>query len=90
MSKSKIPQEMFQHLVNNALKFLGQSIADMEKKPKYSVIHFHAAIELVLKARLMDEHCSLVRPKGSESNEIHDHKGQGQLKFIWTLVIKSY
>ncbi|CCO50370.1 hypothetical protein VIBNISOn1_p0207 [Vibrio nigripulchritudo SOn1] len=60
MSKSKIPQEMFQHVVNNALDFLGQSIAELQQKPKYSVIHFHAAIELVLKARLMSEHWSLV------------------------------
>ncbi|CAH0525450.1 hypothetical protein [Vibrio hippocampi] len=60
MSKSKIPQEMFQHVVNNALDFLEQSIDELQQKPKYSVIHFHAAIELVLKARLMSEHWSLV------------------------------
>ena len=53
MGNSKIAQEMFQHVVNNALDFLGQSITELEQKPKYSVIHFHAAIELVLKARLM-------------------------------------
>lgn len=60
MSKSQIPQEMFQHVVNNALDFLRQSIIELEEKPKYSVIHFHAAIELILKARLMAEHWSLV------------------------------
>ncbi len=60
MSKSKVPLEMLQHVVTNALDFLGQSITELEQKPKYSVIHFHAAIELVLKARLMSEHWSLV------------------------------
>ncbi len=47
-------------LMDNAIDFLNQSIRDLRKKPKYSVIHFHAAIELILKARLMKEHWSLV------------------------------
>ena len=51
---------MFGHLVSNALDFLTQSISEIEQKPKYSVIHFHAAIELFLKARLVAEHWSLV------------------------------
>lgn len=60
MTRTQNSHEMFQHVVNNALDFLGQSIIELEEKPKYSVIHFHAAIELILKARLMAEHWSLV------------------------------
>lgn len=47
-------------LMDNAIDFLNQSIRDLRKKPKYSVIHFHAAIELILKSRLLEEHWSLV------------------------------
>ncbi|KAB5618674.1 hypothetical protein F7234_23120 [Pseudomonas putida] len=47
-------------LMENAIDFLVQSINDLKDKPKYSAIHFHAAIELILKARLMKEHWSLV------------------------------
>ena len=60
MNNSKEHKEMFAHLVSNAFDFLTQSISEIEKKPKYSVIHFHAAIELFLKARLVAEHWSLV------------------------------
>lgn len=47
-------------LVENAIDFLQQSIRELKRQPKYSVIHFHAAVELFLKARLMAEHWSLV------------------------------
>lgn len=47
-------------LVENAIDFLRQSISDLTLKPKYSVIHFYAAVELFVKARLMAEHWSLV------------------------------
>lgn len=60
MEKSEILNNKFQYLVENAFDFLEQSIVDLQNKPKYSVIHFHAAIELFLKARLMAEHWSLV------------------------------
>jgi hypothetical protein len=59
MSKAT-QQEMFENLVNNAIDFLDHSIAELGTEPKYSVIHFHAAIELILKARLIVEHWSLV------------------------------
>jgi hypothetical protein len=53
-------QIMFSQLVDNALDFLNSSLEEIESKPKYSVIHFYAGIELMLKARLMAEHWSLV------------------------------
>ncbi|EKU57192.1 hypothetical protein ACINWC323_0111 [Acinetobacter sp. WC-323] len=60
MEKSEIINNKFNRLVENAFDFLQQSIAELENRPKFSVIHFHASIELFLKARLMDEHWSLV------------------------------
>lgn len=56
-------QDLLERLVENAMDFLSQSIAEFDGHPKYSVIHFHAAIELFLKARLMAEHWSLVVSK---------------------------
>ena len=50
----------FSRLVENGLDFLNKAIDEVETQPKYSVIHFHAAIEILLKARLMAEHWTLV------------------------------
>lgn len=52
--------DMFERLVENAFDFLDMSVSDIEQRPKYSIIHFHAALELILKARLMHEHWTLV------------------------------
>lgn len=49
-----------QNLLNNAFDFLGNSIDNFETNPKYSIIHFCTAIELILKARLLKEHWSLI------------------------------
>lgn len=54
------PDDLFESLVGNALDFLSRSIEDLRQSPKYSVIHFYAAVELFLKARLLKEHWSLV------------------------------
>lgn len=54
---------MFDRLVENALDFLYRAISELKDQPKYSVIHFCAAVELLLKARLMFEHWSLVVSK---------------------------
>ena len=51
---------MFNRLVENAFDFLFKAISEIEGQPKYSVIHFYAAVELFVKARLMKEHWSLV------------------------------
>jgi hypothetical protein len=58
-------KNIFDALANNAFDFLNRAIADFEKYPKYSVIHFCAAVEMLLKAKLMREHWSLVVSKGS-------------------------
>jgi len=56
-------QDLLTRVVENAMDFLSQSISEFDDSPKYSVIHFHAAVELFLKARLMAEHWSLVVSK---------------------------
>jgi hypothetical protein len=53
-------EEMFSMLVENGLDFLFKAISEFKEQPKYSVIHFHAAVELVIKARLFHEHWTLV------------------------------
>ena len=61
-----IRHELFKRLVENGLDFLSRSIDEFESDPKYSVVHFHAAIELFLKARLFAEHWSLVVSRRSD------------------------
>jgi hypothetical protein len=51
---------MLERLVENGFDFLNKAVDDLQSHPKFSVIHFHAAVELFLKARLMEEHWSLV------------------------------
>lgn len=61
-------EEMFSRLVENAFDFLFKAISEIEEKPKYSVIHFYAAVELFVKARLMKEHWSLVIAQRQEAD----------------------
>jgi len=57
---------MFRRLVDNALDFLSKAIEDLKEHPKYSMINFHASVELFVKARLMAEHWTLVVAKRQE------------------------
>jgi hypothetical protein len=55
------PQEEWQtRLTDNAIDFLNRAIDDFKAQPKYSIINFHTAVELFLKARLLREHWSLI------------------------------
>jgi len=60
--------DAFDLLTRNAFDFLKRSIDDFDKAPKYSVIHFCAAVEMLLKARLMKEHWSLIVSKPDQAN----------------------
>ncbi|GGH39948.1 hypothetical protein GCM10010973_36080 [Cribrihabitans marinus] len=53
-------------LSESAFDFLERSVAEIETHPKYSVIHFATAVELILKARLMREHWTLVVERTSD------------------------
>lgn len=55
-------------VVKNALDFLKQSVSDLPKHPKYSLVHFCSALELFLKARLMIEHWALILAKPETAN----------------------
>lgn len=59
-------ESMFGCLVDNAFDFLLKAIGDLENHPKYSVINFHASMELFIKARLMAEHWTLVVSRKQE------------------------
>lgn len=59
---------IFDSLTHNAFDFLARGIAEFDESPKYSVIHFCAAVEMLLKARLMKEHWSLIVAKPEQAN----------------------
>ncbi len=50
------------------MDFLSHSIDEFKEHPKFSVIHFHTAVELFLKSRLMAEHWSLVVSNRGDSD----------------------
>lgn len=62
------PHDIFDSLTRNAFDFLERGITEFDKSPKYSVIHFCAAVEMLLKARLMKEHWSLIVSKPDQAN----------------------
>lgn len=53
-------EALFRRLVENALDFFGRAVDEVDASPKFSIIHFSTAVELILKARLLKEHWSLV------------------------------
>lgn len=59
--------DIFVSLTRNAFDFLEHSIAEFGKFPKYSAIHFYMAIEMLLKARLMKEHWTLIVSKPEQA-----------------------
>lgn len=60
--------EIFDSLARNAFDFLERGIEEFDKAPKYSVIHFCAAVEMLLKARLMKEHWALIVSRPEQAN----------------------
>lgn len=65
MSKKKLNSAL-RHLSESAFDFLDRSVEEIKTHPKYSVIHFATAVELILKARLMREHWTLVVERTSD------------------------
>lgn len=62
------PHDIFVSLTRNAFDFLERGIEEFDKNPKYSVIHFCAAVEMLLKARLMKKDWSLIVAKREQAN----------------------
>ena len=69
-------KQIFNSLAKNAFDFLKQAIEEFDKSPKYSVIHFCAAVEMILKARLMTEHWSLIVSKPEQANLVRFLAGE--------------
>src|SRR5690606_21971377 len=44
----------------SAFEFLKRSVEEFENEPKFALVHFSTGLELLLKARLLKEHWSLV------------------------------
>ncbi len=65
MSRKKLNAAL-RDLSESAFDFLERSVDEIETHPKYSVIHFATAVELILKARLMREHWTLVVERASD------------------------
>jgi hypothetical protein len=61
------PKAPILQLIESALEFLKRGAEELEKQPKYSIINFATGIELMLKARLMKEHWSLVVEKSGDA-----------------------
>lgn len=68
----------FDELVLNAIDFAKRSVTELRRSPKYSMIHFAAAVELFLKARLLHEHWSLVIARPETASLISFRSGDFQ------------
>jgi hypothetical protein len=78
MKKPKQAKNNFNLVVENAFDFFKKSLSEFDKEPKYSVIHFHAAIELIMKARLLWEHWALIVTRPETANLKNFHSGDFQ------------
>ncbi|HEU4389226.1 MAG TPA: hypothetical protein VFV34_15595 [Blastocatellia bacterium] len=74
-AKPAVADDMFDSLVLNAIDFLERSTEELEEHPKYAMIHFSIAIELLTKARLLTEHWALIFEKPQEAHISKFQKG---------------
>jgi hypothetical protein len=65
---SKPEPTEFDRLVESAFEFLSRGLKEVKKEPKYSIIDFFTGIELLLKARLLHEHWSLMVARPGETS----------------------
>lgn len=66
---------IFESLVRSAFDFLDRAVKEFDSDPKFSVIHFCASLEMILKARLLREHWSLIVAKPEQANKTKMMKG---------------
>ena len=71
-------QELFQGLVKSAFEFLQRSIEEFSTSTKFSVIHFAISIELLFKAKLLQEHWSLLLDKPDNATKTSFLKGEAK------------
>lgn len=65
--KKQTKEEMFNAVVRNAIDFVNSSLDNLDKRPKNGIVDFYTAIELFLKAKLMEEHWTLIIGKPAEA-----------------------
>ena len=58
-----MPKALKNALVDGGLEFIHRSATEFASEPRYSLLHFATGVELVIKARLVHEHWSLVLEK---------------------------
>lgn len=63
LRRSRVAKTTFDELVKNAVEFLTNALDEFGRDPNRSVIDFYTAVELFLKARLLQEHWTLVVSK---------------------------
>jgi hypothetical protein len=71
----KNAEHFFNLIATNAIEFFIASIKDFKSRPKYSVINFCSGLELILKARLLKEHWSLIMKRPEEAALSHFQNG---------------
>ncbi|WP_153304139.1 hypothetical protein [Desulfovermiculus halophilus] len=71
-------EEAMKNILENAYDFLDQAIDEVKEKPKYSIIHFYTALELLMKARLMHEHWTLILTKPQDADRDNFEIGKFQ------------
>jgi hypothetical protein len=68
--------DLFESVAENALDFLETAAKQLEKAPKYSLLNFATAVELLLKARLSLEHWALIVDKPNRAGLVSFEKGE--------------
>ncbi len=62
-----MPDAAFHRMTLNAMRFLRLAVQDVANRPDQMAIRVYTAIELILKARLLHEHWSLIVAKNPRS-----------------------
>lgn len=68
--------QLFDALTESAFEFIHKAIAEFEQSPKFSTVNFAIAIELILKAKLLREHWSLLLEKPDQADKDSFRKGE--------------
>lgn len=61
-----MPDAAFHRMTLNAMRFLRLAVQDVANRPDQMAIRVYTAVELILKARLMHEHWSLIVTKNPD------------------------